>query len=160
MTHLHACCRLVLTEISPIMTHPFSHPFGPSSVARDSSVKRTYFISDFMYFLAQLRRKNLCHDGSGGLFCDVLGFAIRPNILFCVLMRMSAKPDFWKILLLIAFNTFRKFIFKLLRSRLVTDLKTLRSERVFLFLMGSCKNRFTVTKWRLIFFAISSKRLC
>ena len=56
------------------MTHPFAHPSGPSNVARDSSVKRTYFMSDFMYFLAQLRRNSLCLDEGGGLLCEAFMF--------------------------------------------------------------------------------------
>ena len=136
MTPPPPCWRLLLIGASsPFMTHPFAHPSGPSSVAHDSSVKTTYFITDFMHFLAQLKRKSLCLDESRGLFCDVLCFAIRPSILFHVRLGKSGRPDSWKIVLLIAPVTFRKFLFKLLMSRLVTDLRTLRSERVFLFLM-------------------------
>ena len=90
---------------------------------------------------------------------EVWCFAIRPCILFRVLLEMSGRPDSWKIRLLIAPGTFRKFLFTLLRSRIVADFRTFQWERVFLFLMGSCKNHFVVTKWRLIFFATSSNEV-
>ena len=89
-------------------------------------------------------------------FFQALCFAIRPSILFRVVLGMPVRPDSWKILLLIAPGTFRKFLFKLFRSRFVTDLRMPRSERVFPFFMGPCTNRFSVTKWPLIFFATFS----
>ena len=48
------------------------------------------------------------------------------------------------ILLLIVPGTACKFLFKLLRSHFVADLKMPHSKRIFPFFMGSCINRFTV----------------
>ena len=104
------CRPLPTGALSPFMTHPIAHPSGPSNVAGDSSVKRTYFTSDLMYFLAQLRRKSLCLDKSEGLFCESLGFAICPSIVLCVLSGMHVRADSCKIVP----GTFRKFLFKLL----------------------------------------------
>jgi hypothetical protein len=64
-----------------------------------------------MYCLAQLKRKSLCLEESGGLLCGALCFAILPKILFRVVLGMPVRPDAWKILLLIAPGCFRKFIF-------------------------------------------------
>ena len=97
------------------MTHPFAHPSWSSNVARDSSVTSKYFTSDFMHFLAQLRRKSLCLDESGGLFCEALCFPIRLSILFRVVLGTSVRPDYstCKILLIISQGTFRKFLFQI-----------------------------------------------
>ena len=70
-------------------------------------------------------------------FGDALCFSIWPSILFHVVLRMSVRPNCWKILFtdcLVCMVLLRKFLFKLLKSCFVTDLRMPLSERVFPFL--------------------------
>ena len=63
--------------------------------------------------------------------------AIWPSIMLRMVTRMpvTRRPDSWKIILLIALGTFRKFLFRLLRSPFVTDLEYDNHP----LLMGLCK---------------------
>jgi hypothetical protein len=71
--------------------------------------------------------------------------AIFAKIQFRVLLAMSGRPASLNIVALVAPGSFRRFLFKQLKSRIETDFIDLKSARVFLFLKGSFKNLLTVT---------------
>ena len=65
------CCRRNIGWfLSPLKTQPFLQLSGPFKVSRDSSVNSTCFISNYMYFIANVTLIFLCLGDNRGFFLD------------------------------------------------------------------------------------------
>ncbi len=91
-------------QLSQLETHPLAQSSRPTSDdALDvSSVKKTNFLSVFMYFLDLSMRKSLCLGVINGLLIILLIKAIPTRIHLLVVCTMFGSPHSLKILLLVA----------------------------------------------------------
>ncbi len=82
-------------QLSQLETHPLAQPSRPTSDALDSPVKRTSFMSDFMYFLDLSMRKHLCLGIREGLLIILLTILprMRLRVVFCYIWQPSFVKD-------------------------------------------------------------------
>lgn len=102
----------------PFGFQTLAHPSGPSRVARASSVKRTCWKSNFIYFCAQESRFSLWITLNGGLGMGLMFFAISFNTLHRACLDLGVTPALVKMaaLVLLGFRTISFRIFRRSRS--------------------------------------------
>ncbi len=84
-------------QLSQLETHRLAQPSRPTSDALDLSVKRTNFMSVFMYFLYRSMRKRLCLGVTEGLLIALLIKAILTRMRLRVVFAILGSPDSLKI---------------------------------------------------------------
>ncbi len=131
-------------QLSQLETYPLAQPSRPTDDALDSSVKRTNFMSVFMYFLDLSMRKRLsrCLRSSFNHTFDQ-SYSHKDTFAcgFCYIWQPSFFKDSFTCC---SGHSIRTLVFNRFIYRFDTDFNSPRSERDFL-LEGFFQNLATVT---------------